>query len=365
MLGTPTAKRPRILTTVGEVDWPETDSVQLGFARRGRVAGLLQVARRARTYDVVLLNGAVSFARWYDEIVVAGWLARVVPGLCVVLEGCYWEEGTRVLDRMAWRFSGRPLGFDPPACRGRRLARALVSWVTRPSVYYVVFGTDERAVFARRWSIPQQRVVAITYHSHRWAESANVERAAGEPLVFAGGNSLRDYRPLLAAAERIPASILVATSLPTPPGPANLRVGALGEAEFRAAAAAATVHVVPMIADPPRSAGQASYLDALMLGASLVVTDGLGVRDHVSHEREALIVPPDDVEALAAGITRCLEDAGLRRGLAAAGRARARSEFTLEAFRAREYACLVEVWQAHQRSAGWADAQTDGNSGSG
>ena len=54
------ARAPRILTTARDVDWPNTDAVSLRVGPGGRLLRLRELARRARAYDLVLLNGAVE-----------------------------------------------------------------------------------------------------------------------------------------------------------------------------------------------------------------------------------------------------------------------------------------------------------------
>jgi glycosyltransferase involved in cell wall biosynthesis len=338
---------PRILTTAGDVCWPQTDVIELRPGAKGRLTRLKQIVARARSYDLVMLNGAVSFSQWYDEILIAGFLARLHPAPCIVLEGCYWEEGTRVVDRFSRRRADRPFGFDPPAQRGRTLAHGLVSWVRRPSIYYIVFGAYERRAFSVRWSVPEERVLNTLYHSHQWAEPGRPEGTAIGGYVFAGGDSLRDYRPLLEAAPTITAPVVIATTLAMPPTPPSVTAGKLPEQAYRRTAVGAKVHVVPMITDPPRSSGQASYLDALMLGIPVVVTDGLGVRDHLRDGHDALIVPPGDPGTLAAAVNRCLSDPELSSRLSQAGRSRAVKEFTLGAFRSREYDLIIDAWARH------------------
>ena len=73
----------------------------------------------------------------------------------------------------------------------------------------------------------------------------------------------------------------------------------------------------------PRSA-----IEAAAMGRPLVLTDIRGCREVARHEREALLVPPRDPDALAAAISRLAADPGLRARLATAARRRALERFS-------------------------------------
>jgi glycosyltransferase involved in cell wall biosynthesis/ribosomal protein S18 acetylase RimI-like enzyme len=73
----------------------------------------------------------------------------------------------------------------------------------------------------------------------------------------------------------------------------------------------------------PRSA-----IEAAAMGRPLVLTDIRGCREVARHDREALLVPPRDPQALAAAILRLADDPALRQRLAAAARARALERFS-------------------------------------
>ena len=76
----------------------------------------------------------------------------------------------------------------------------------------------------------------------------------------------------------------------------------------------------------PRSA-----IEAAAMARPLVLTDIRGCREVARHDREALLVPPRDPDALAAAISRLAADPALRTRLAAAARARAQERFSEEA----------------------------------
>ena len=60
-----------------------------------------------------------------------------------------------------------------------------------------------------------------------------------------------------------------------------------------------------------------AMMEALVLGLPVVATDVGGIREIVSADREALLVPPGRPDELAAALTRVLRDDALRSRLAA------------------------------------------------
>lgn len=73
-----------------------------------------------------------------------------------------------------------------------------------------------------------------------------------------------------------------------------------------------------------------SLIEAAAAGRAIVATDVPGCRDVVCHGETGLLVPPRDVDALAAALRRLIEDAGLRRRLGACGRQAAERRFGLQ-----------------------------------
>lgn len=59
-------------------------------------------------------------------------------------------------------------------------------------------------------------------------------------------------------------------------------------------------------------------IEAMALGVPVVATDVIGIRDVIEHERNGLLVPANDPEAMAAAITRIFDDESLRDRLRAA-----------------------------------------------
>jgi len=72
-----------------------------------------------------------------------------------------------------------------------------------------------------------------------------------------------------------------------------------------------------------------SVIEAMARGIPCVVTDVGGLPETVLHERTGLVVPAEDVRALAAAVDRLLSDQGIRIRFGAAGQERVRREFAL------------------------------------
>jgi glycosyltransferase involved in cell wall biosynthesis len=70
--------------------------------------------------------------------------------------------------------------------------------------------------------------------------------------------------------------------------------------------------------------------EALAAGVPVVAADASSLREIVRDGREGLLVPPGDVEALAAALVRLGRDPAERGRMAAAGPPRVAAEFTLE-----------------------------------
>lgn len=73
-----------------------------------------------------------------------------------------------------------------------------------------------------------------------------------------------------------------------------------------------------------------SIVEAMLLNVPVVASNVGGIPEVLDHGNAGVLVPPGDSSGLAAAIRALLKDPGERRRLAAEGRERARSRFTLE-----------------------------------
>ncbi len=136
---------------------------------------------------------------------------------------------------------------------------------------------------------------------------ALVGDSAGLPLAIAGDSGRPDY---LHALERRAAQSA---------GPPVRWLGALGDEDFGRAIADAAVVVVPYRSSNPASG---VVLMAMAAGRAILGTDVPALSDFLARDREAVIVPVGDVDALARALATLLADPDLRDRLGAAAAAR-------------------------------------------
>jgi len=244
-------------------------------------AQLRALLRAARTHRVLVLNGSLD-GRIQPLAAVA--IGRLAHPPRIILTDCTWKAG------------------EPPF--GRAVRRAALKALDGPHVTYCVLSTFERERFGRTWGVDPARVRFTP-----WYVGLPDEQLAADPPsdddghVFAGGDSLRDYGPLLSVADRLQAPLIVASrTLGDVAVPAGVQAGPVSPERYAELSARAATVVVPLESREDRSAGQFTYLNAMALGKSVVVTDGPGVRDYVEHERTGLVVAPGDADALASAV---------------------------------------------------------------
>jgi glycosyltransferase involved in cell wall biosynthesis len=158
-----------------------------------------------------------------------------------------------------------------------------------------------RAHFPTTWDVDPHRV-HFTRWCHGLTEAQLTAPVENGGYVFAGGDSLRNYAPLIEAACRISDRIVIATR--TRPGipanvPENVVVREFSEVEYFEAMRRASAVVVALEGGTERSAGQNNYLNPMAMGKAVIVTDATGVQDYVQDGETGIVVPNGDASALA------------------------------------------------------------------
>ncbi len=149
--------------------------------------------------------------------------------------------------------------------------------------------------------------------------SADRALAPLEPYVFATGTGYRDYATFFAAVTDLPIRVIVAPGRSAVKGltwPSNVDVRfEITLPEIRALAKYAVANVIPLTTESELPAGGVTYVEGLMLGSTMVVSDTSGVREYLENGETALLVPPLDVRAMRAALQSLIDDPTLGKSL--------------------------------------------------
>ena len=181
--------------------------------------------------------------------------------------------------------------------------KILIKLADRAIYRYAVQSTDEIPYFFTAWGIPESKLRFVPYFSTFTESDLSTPAPTLEKFIFSGGNSHRDYDPYLKAIESLPEHQFVIAShlLDGKKLPPNVRAGQVTRPEFIRLMRASAAVVVPLRRDLNRAVGQQTYLNAMLLGKPTIVTNTLGVRDHIKDGVTALVVdgsPEGYIEAI-------------------------------------------------------------------
>jgi glycosyltransferase involved in cell wall biosynthesis len=257
-------------------------AVELPYPRSGphalykELITLARILRSARRERVLMLNSSSGVI--YPDLLacmILGFLPRRYRA-ALMLVGEMWEPNTGL--------------------RGlfERLATRLVD---RAVDRYVVYSQDDKQAFCALWGIDPDKVgVALCYY-HLSAQELEGPPPPNGTHIFAGGDSGRDYAPLVEAARQFPDTrFILATAWTSPkPVPPNVDIVLAkrtntSHAEFIHLLRTARATVVPLQQGMKRSVGQQTYLNSLYLGKPTLVARALGLSDHVEDGEHALVV---------------------------------------------------------------------------
>jgi Glycosyl transferases group 1 len=309
----------RLLTTVPH-EFPALTAARLAWWREradvvnrrdySKVGYLSAVVRAAKRYDAVLLDGEVGAGELYSDLLIAGAIRRRTHR--IVISDATWKRGG-LLDRSAMT--------------------AGLRFLDSPRTIYCVLSSAELGMFPQTWGVDPSRV-RFTPFCYTLTDRELEAPLSDGGYVFAGGDSMRDYKPLLQAGPALRAPVTIASATLTKSStPANVTAKLVSEPEFSGLLRGASL-VVVALHPAERSAGQQTYLNAMALGKLVVVTDAPGVRDHVEDRVTGLVVPPSDARALAEAVNWALDplNAAEVGGILTSAREAARTRFSPDAY---------------------------------
>lgn len=211
--------------------------------------------------------------------------------------------------------------------------RQVVRLADRAIDRYLVLSEAEAQLLPRTWPIDGRKTrVCRFYFSPEEHGITTVAPTRGD-YVFAGGDSFRDYTPLLEAARRLPdvPFLIVTKAVPEQPPPENVVVRSVPYQQYVSLMRDADLVVVPVQTGLRRSAGILTFIMSMYLGKPTVVSAALAADEYIEHERSGLIVdgtPESYVDA----ICRLRNEPETAAQLAAAARRKVEEEFTFTSY---------------------------------
>ena len=260
----------------------------------GSLRVLFLLLQQARAGDVVLVSGAMGKAARYADQLTAIALRLLRPGVALVVTDATWHP------RSTPGEAHRPYVAHVVAFWAKLLLRLMNGRRT----HFCFLSRSECAAVVGEARVDAARVHFMPFTTTIWdpADRSRLQALAenDEGYIFSGGNASRDYELLMAAAELVPIPMRVATTRSVKRRPAHVTLGSVPPNQFMEVMAKSAAVVLPLAATS-RSAGQQTYLNAMLLGKPVVITDTPGVRDHVTHGFDAIVVPSTP-QAIARGL---------------------------------------------------------------
>jgi glycosyltransferase involved in cell wall biosynthesis len=216
--------------------------------------------------------------------------------------------------------------------RASPFRRRLLAASLRSADCVLCLGASQRAELVEWGVIPEEKAARLVIPvDDEFFDARPPQRADdGPPLVLAVGKDLaRDYRTFAEAVRDLDVRVEVIAHSRNLEGfalPSNVTARNVSFDELRDLYARAACVVLPQRRDGYPYGSEGGGLTALMegmaMGRPVVASERAILHDYVEHERDALLVPPEDAGALRGAIERVLADAELSERLGAAARDR-------------------------------------------
>jgi glycosyltransferase involved in cell wall biosynthesis len=164
----------------------------------------------------------------------------------------------------------------------------------------VLYARADIPTFAEYYKLPQSKFNFVPFHNTLHPHRYSYMETPGT-YIFSGGNSDRDYAPLVEAMRSLNAQCFIACGAAALHGidlPINVYRLEANPRQFRQLLKGAAVVVAAMKGGLLRSAGQQTFLNAMRLGKPVIVTDPDGAADYIVNGETGLLVPPNDAGEL-------------------------------------------------------------------
>lgn len=274
-----------IYSTLWSNDRAYNDAVEiLDWRRLGEIRLLSRIMDLKRE-DTLIVNGAIGAQGHWRDIASVAVAFRRGRRFGVVVSDATWDP----------RSSREESRLPPAWSAAAALSKQLLLYIMTDRTIACFLSNVEVAAFIEDTRQPQQRAVFTPFFATAVSKGS---RPRGEPYVFSGGDSLRDWRLLTEALGGCGIRVVVATHHHDRTWPPNFEVLPVDHGRFVSLASGASVGVLALRSDVRRSVGQQTYLNLLSYGVPVVVNDAPGVRDHLHGIPGAHVTPALDADAM-------------------------------------------------------------------
>ena len=218
--------------------------------------------------------------------------------------------------------------------------RRLLAASLRSAAAIICLGSWQRDQLLRQTGLPPERIATVRLGVDERYFAPQAPATGADPLVLAVGRDLaRDYGTFAEAVGSLGVRAEIAALPHNVEGirlPPRVRARWVGPDELRALYREAACVVVPQRRiDYPygsEGGGLTALLEAMAMARPVVASNRPILHDYVADGESALFVPPEDPDALRAGIERVLGDRALASALGTAARRRVEGGLTTRHF---------------------------------
>lgn len=229
--------------------------------------------------------------------------------------------------------------FDCLWYGGGQLKRSWMRYCLKQVDRCVVWASVEVERYAQCYRVPSAKFLFVPHHHTTKHYSFDI---GDDNYVFTGGNWSRDYKLFVEAVRDLPYPCVIATTrgrdlLAGVAIPPHVQIVSATPEQFRQLMARSTLVVLPMQADQLHAGGQQTFLNAMVMGKPVIVTDPEGARDYIQSGINGWLVPYGKKAELKEVIGEMMADPGRRRAMGEEAK-RVATPLTTEA-------CNALIWQ--------------------
>lgn len=169
--------------------------------------------------------------------------------------------------------------------------------VDKGTYRFIVASHQEVNTFSKLWNIEPCKVVNCYEYTRplslKSLNGSEIKSAVDEKYIFAGGNSFRDFSPLVEVARKLPAIKFVFCTSQLEDFrdlPPNIQAGLVSKSEYSSLIENAQLVIIPIDTKVKRIVGALTYLEAMHFEKFVLVTNAIGASEYIIHKQTGWIV---------------------------------------------------------------------------